>query len=148
MYSKLIWSVFSRIRTEYRQMQNISRFQSKCGKIRTRITPNTDTFYAVWQICCKIHCMNFLHSLVFISYHIYLEINGMLIKKTRTWKWNVRFLEKNGEWCSHQRRIQKPGKRLRWIKLFAKIINGWKVINYFCKKFHLWCLAWFWMRLW
>ena len=23
------------------------RIQSKCGKIRTRITPNTDTFYAV-----------------------------------------------------------------------------------------------------
>ena len=22
--------------------------QSKCGKKRTRITPNTDTFYAVW----------------------------------------------------------------------------------------------------
>ena len=33
-YSELFWSVFSRIRTEY-------------GKIRTRITPNTDTFYAV-----------------------------------------------------------------------------------------------------
>ena len=135
MYSKLIWSVFSRIRTEYRQMQNISRFQSKCGKIRTRITPNTDTFYAVWQICCKIHCINFLHSLVFISYHIYLEINGMLIKKTRTWKWNVRFLEKIAS------DVVTRG-------VFRNQANVLKVINYFCKKFHLWCLAWFWMRLW
>ena len=25
-----------------------SRIQSKCGKIRTRVTPNTDNFYAVW----------------------------------------------------------------------------------------------------
>ena len=25
------------------------RIQSKCGKIRTRITPNTDTFYAVME---------------------------------------------------------------------------------------------------
>ena len=25
--------------------------QSKCGKIRTRTTPNTDTFYVVW--CCS-----------------------------------------------------------------------------------------------
>ena len=33
-YSELFWSVFFRIRTEY-------------GEIRTRITPNTDTFYTV-----------------------------------------------------------------------------------------------------
>ena len=33
-YSELFWSAFSRIRTEF-------------GKIRTRITPNTDTFYSV-----------------------------------------------------------------------------------------------------
>ena len=33
-YSELFWSAFSRIRTEY-------------GKMRTRITPNTDTFYPV-----------------------------------------------------------------------------------------------------
>ena len=25
------------------------RIQSECGKIRTRINPNTDTFYAVWE---------------------------------------------------------------------------------------------------
>ena len=25
------------------------RIQSECGKIRTRITPNTDTFYAVYD---------------------------------------------------------------------------------------------------
>ena len=36
-YFELFWSVFSRIRTEY-------------GKIRTRITPNTDTFHAL-QFC-------------------------------------------------------------------------------------------------
>ena len=33
-YSELFWSVFSRI-------------QSDCGKMRTRITPNMDTFYAM-----------------------------------------------------------------------------------------------------
>ena len=26
------------------------RIQSECGKIRTRITPNTDTFYAVLDV--------------------------------------------------------------------------------------------------
>ena len=33
-YSELFWSAFSRI-------------QSECREMRTRITPNTDTFYAV-----------------------------------------------------------------------------------------------------
>ena len=33
-YPELFWSAFSRIQTEY-------------GKMRTRTTPNTDTFYAV-----------------------------------------------------------------------------------------------------
>ena len=43
-YSELFWSAFSRIRTEY----SVSlRIQSECGKIWTRISPNTDTFYTV-----------------------------------------------------------------------------------------------------
>ena len=29
------------------------RIQSECGKIRTRITPNTNTFYAVLHFLCK-----------------------------------------------------------------------------------------------
>ena len=50
-YSELFWSAYSRIRTEYGEIQNIEVFrrigsiQSECGKIRTRITPNTDTFH-------------------------------------------------------------------------------------------------------
>ena len=44
-YSKLFRFTFSRIRTEY----SVSlRIKSECGKIRTRITPNTDTF-CEWQ---------------------------------------------------------------------------------------------------
>ena len=43
-YSELFWSAFSRIRTEYGEIPDIL---SKCGKMRTRITPNTDTFYSV-----------------------------------------------------------------------------------------------------
>ena len=55
-HSGLFLSVFSRIRTEY----GISlRIQSECGKIRTRITPNTDTFHAmqdfpyIFNICTE-----------------------------------------------------------------------------------------------
>ena len=44
LYLEFFWSVFSRIWTEY----GISlRIQSKCGKIRTRKSSNTDTFHAV-----------------------------------------------------------------------------------------------------
>ena len=46
-YSELFWSVFSRIRTEYSQIQSMFPYKSKCEKIRTRITPNMDTFHAV-----------------------------------------------------------------------------------------------------
>ena len=44
-YSKFFWSVFSHIRTEYEEVS--LRIQSNCRKIRTRKTPNTDTFHAV-----------------------------------------------------------------------------------------------------
>ena len=59
--TEFCWSVFSRIRTEYGEIQSISlylvRMQENAGKIRTRIIPNTDTFYAV------LHC-----SSLFIAY--------------------------------------------------------------------------------
>ena len=42
-YSESFWSAFSHIRTKY----GVSlRIQSECGKMRTRITPNTGTFHA------------------------------------------------------------------------------------------------------
>ena len=42
-YLELFWAAFSRIQTEY----GVSlRIQSKFGKIRSRIIPNTDTFLA------------------------------------------------------------------------------------------------------
>ena len=43
-YSELLWSAFSLIWTEYSVHL---RIQSECGKIRTRITPNTDIFHAL-----------------------------------------------------------------------------------------------------
>ena len=42
-YSELFWCVFSCIRADI-------RIQSKCGKMRTTITPNKDTFLAQWQV--------------------------------------------------------------------------------------------------
>ena len=58
-----IWScsgpLFSRIRTEYRDIFRISpysvrmREQCECGKMLTRITPNTDIFYAVMKVIAR-----------------------------------------------------------------------------------------------
>ena len=46
-YLGLFWFTFSRIWTRY----GISlRIQSVCGKMQTRITPNTDTFHAAYYI--------------------------------------------------------------------------------------------------
>ena len=49
-YSELFWSVFSRILTEYWEIRNEygpEKYVPECGKIPTRITPNTYTFQAV-----------------------------------------------------------------------------------------------------
>ena len=47
-----IFPAFSRIWTEYREIRIISpysvRMRKNAGKMQTRITPNSDTFYAMW----------------------------------------------------------------------------------------------------
>ena len=48
-HSELFWSAFSRI-------------QSECGKMRTRITPNTNTFYAMPLIRLLVSQPQFLHD--------------------------------------------------------------------------------------
>ena len=52
-YSTPHFPAFSRIQTDYFSDIFLKywvslRIQSECGKMRTRITPNTDTFYAVY----------------------------------------------------------------------------------------------------
>ena len=46
-YLELFWSAFSGIWTEYRKIRSISPYSIRMRENRTRITPNTDTFYAV-----------------------------------------------------------------------------------------------------
>ena len=48
-YSELFWSIFSRIWTEYGEIWVSLRIKSECGKMWTRVTPNTDIFHAVCQ---------------------------------------------------------------------------------------------------
>ena len=46
-YSALFWSRFPTFGLNTERYGVSLRIPSKCGKIRARITPNTDTFYAV-----------------------------------------------------------------------------------------------------
>ena len=53
----VIWSVFSRIRTAVQMRENMTvrmrgNFTVQMRKNKTRITPNTDTFYAVVLNMC------------------------------------------------------------------------------------------------
>ena len=47
VYSELFWSAFSAFGLNTERYGVPFRIQFKCGKMRTRITPNTDTFHAV-----------------------------------------------------------------------------------------------------
>ena len=53
-----IFPAFSLIRTDYWEIRSIFpyslRMRKNAGKIRTRITPTTDTFYAVYDANIKI----------------------------------------------------------------------------------------------
>ena len=60
-YSGPYFPAFWRILTQY----SLSlRIQSECVKIRTRITPNTDTFYAVPENVI-IHCLHVKNIFLF-----------------------------------------------------------------------------------
>ena len=46
-YSEFFWSAFSRIRTENGDILRMSPFSVRIWEMRTKKTPNTDTFHAV-----------------------------------------------------------------------------------------------------
>ena len=49
-YLELFLTVFSHVWTAYGEILSLLNIQSQCSKMRTRITPNTDTFYAVVEV--------------------------------------------------------------------------------------------------
>ena len=63
------------------------RIQSECGKVRTRITPNTDTFYAV---IVKYLCRSFFTK--FVNYFSQLTIFFTLSMPIYCFIVEVRFL--------------------------------------------------------
>ena len=65
LYLELFWSAFSRIRNEYGEILSISpysvRMGENVGKMRTRISPNTDTFHAVHS-CTDVLRKSYFHG--------------------------------------------------------------------------------------
>ena len=53
-YSEFLWSVFSRNRTEYRDIGCISPYSAQMREITGQKTPNTDTFHVVVMLAIKI----------------------------------------------------------------------------------------------
>ena len=74
---ELFWSAFSHIRTKYGEYGVSLRFQSECGKMRTRITPNTDTLYAVINAIIHISTafLNPIKNIAFLAFRIKLRQN-------------------------------------------------------------------------
>ena len=72
-YSELFWSAFSHIRTQYSVPL---RIQSECGKIRRKITANTDTFYIVGTTF--LNCLEriILEQMTLESCRVYTMMNG------------------------------------------------------------------------
>ena len=96
------------------------RIKSECGKIRTRKTPNTDTFYAMKRFK-KIQ----LHSDWRTSNDSALQIRLVTFPKFIHLK--VHVSSKNVTRC-----IQNPLKHLRW-RFFVEIVNGSKRLKVFAK---------------
>ena len=77
-YLEFVWSVFSRIPSV--------RIQSECGKIKTRKTPNTATFYTVPGAICfffinsKIFGINSLSTKVNI-YRVKIDMDQITLKR-------------------------------------------------------------------
>ena len=63
-HSKLFWSAFSAFGLNTERYCVSPRIQSVCGKMRTRVTPDTDSFYVVNDTNCSSVSLNNLVVLI------------------------------------------------------------------------------------
>ena len=71
-YSELFWSAFPACGLNTERYFVSLRIQSECGKMQTRITPNTDTFYAV----------------LFIWSHTFKQYNTLLLNYSTNYNYS------------------------------------------------------------
>ena len=65
-YLELFWPLFSTFGLNGKRYKVPFRIQYECGKIRTRTTPKTDTFYAV-KTGIAYHMNNTFRHIVFLD---------------------------------------------------------------------------------
>ena len=109
-YSELFWSTFSRIWTE----------QSECGKMRTRITPNTDTFYAViiaWQVFFLLMDTNKNNLGINTSVFFSIQADSKLHK--RLWSWRAYLLAYLFQCSCWQQCVRRNFFSEFWALLFS-----------------------------
>ena len=119
-YLELFWSAFSGIRSECRKIRSISQYSIRMRENRTRITPNTDTFYAVvvvWDL--SSFSDQWIKQLTIAKF-------SEDFNQSPLWKWNswrdLRTTDTYSEPCQTSK-----------TDFFAKIVNGWR---------------WLWIHLW
>ena len=76
-YSELFWSAFSVLGLNTEKYSVSLRVQSECGKIRTRVTPNTGTFYTLLLSNFFTESGKCLINQSYHSYQAYFD-NGLL----------------------------------------------------------------------
>ena len=92
-YSELFWSIFLLIRT--------LRIQSECGKIRTRITPNTNTLHAVAEVNQSFN-FHYMAAYLYLKFAHFYDVVGwpitkiLLFGKIKTFIMNNLIINNNG----------------------------------------------------
>ena len=126
LYSKLFWFAFSRIWTEYGEILCISPYS--VGKMRTRLIPNTDTFYAVIRVIMSSFYSYYLcHFILLIPAKARLENN----------KYNHN-LNQNARFISLKQQQQQKHLLENKLKNFLSVTDvgvqkcGWKRLLRIC----------------
>ena len=94
---EFFWSVFSCIWNELQIYSVNTRIQSKCTKIQTRKSPNTDNFHLVIIIPLCIVFIFTQHVITHISCRISLHCIFFLLDKQKSWRWAKVFRPKRNK---------------------------------------------------
>ena len=113
------WILFSRIRTEYGDIRSMSpysvRMREKLEKTRTRITPNTDSFYAIYFLKESVFFLG-----IIAKTHFYCKVNlSKLINFYLAWnieKRNLATVSRKARPKSFKCLSRKPQKLISDVK--------------------------------
>ena len=114
-YSELFWSAFSRIGLNTEKHGISLCIQSECGKMLTRITPDTDTFNAV--ILVQTTYFRLPSHFGGIIFNCFFQCGFLRLKSFKKNKRALLSFQQNKGGFSHYSRI--PNKRFPRLFLFS-----------------------------